>query len=440
MSRGGAAGLLGNGAVFHSNCYLALDGLTDSRDGAGAWACTMDDMGSGRAAALVDGGAEIWTQGIAPPLDFARPIWGYPPYYPVLIFVEGEGTVTVNDKNALYLTGDGTETVKVSITPDEGFRVKKARIEYSTGAAAAIGNGYTFTMPKAAVTITVSFYQPSNGDGDGDGGGTGGGAGDGTGTGAGDSDEDGDSEIGGSGEVVEFNLKSLVVQAWRVWSGSSSTHSFEDWLEASHDVLDEMIRTAINITVGTGTLNGEEAAAEVKQAIESLNSRTGVSASDSAAMQNALKKYLENGSDMPFIQWLTSEESGMDPADADKILSIYTAGLDYLAGSLYAQYAESGSELTFPEWLDTIDVDAAQMVPSEDGETEKPDEAQTQVPQEIPDGVDSEAGGGGGMSVFQVVAQVVRENPLLVMLLLAVLLIILVLAGAKRYRQSKKDQ
>lgn len=421
---------------------------------AGEWA-SETDFRCGKVAWGVDGGVGNhqgwWTQdeGAAYPklLDEANKSKSY---YRAKVSYGTGGTAVLNSRgfdsadqdDAVY--GPEGTSVTVTATPyDDTFALKSLKLDrMSSRQFAEIENGSSFVMSQANAEVVAAF----TGGGTGGGGGTGSGGegqGDGNGEGDGSGSEEDTGLQSGSNPDVEYDVKNLVLSAYGAWGAEGSGKAFVQWLQSNAQTLRNLVTNSLDNMAGAarGKSSGD-AAATAAALPANLNTYCGVDSKSATSIGRALQQYLDSASTDSFTGWLTSG-SGMASGTVEAILTQYTESLLALTDRLYTKWESSGTSMTFPQWLDAQQVSMENLSESaQEPEQDTTNDPQTtDAPEDVPDGQESEGGSaGGGNSIWAVIGDAVRQNPIIVWSIVAAIVAIVAVGAVRRYHKVKKDE
>lgn len=437
--------------------YLVTEVGSDPSAGTPA---TKDDFAGGKVAWGVDGGEDAhknyWTQGGD----------GYPvpigegtstSYYRARVTYGTGGTATITRKadttlgitersgdadNAVY--GPQGTSVTVTATPkDDTYALKSLTLDLmGTGSAVSIESGESFTLHQANAEVVAAFTGGGTGGGSGSGSG-GEGQGDGNGEGDGSGTEADTGLQSGSNPNVEYNVKSLVLSAYGAWGASGSGQTFGQWLQANPQTLRNLVTNSLDNMAGAAKgKDTAEAGGLAAMLLNSLNESCGVDGKSGTAMEKALQSYLNSAGTDSFTNWLTSG-SGMASGTVESVLAQYTESLLALTDRLYTKWESSGTSMTFPVWLDAqqVSVENLSETAQEPEQDTTNDPQTTDAPEDVPDGQESEGGSaGGGNSIWAVIGDAVRQNPIIVWSIVTAVAAIVIVGAVRRYHKVKKDE
>lgn len=424
----------------------------DSVSSAGEWASEAD-FRCGKVAWGVDGGLDnhknYWTQGDE----------GYPipiaegtstSYYRAKVSYGTGGTAVLtsgrfssaDQDDAVY--GPAGTSVTVTATPyDDTYALKSLKLDLmSSGQFVEIESGSSFNLSQANAEVVAAF----TGGGTGGGGGTGSGGegqGDGNGEGDGSGSEEDTGLQSGSNPDVEYDVKNLVLSAYGAWGAEGSGKAFVQWLQSNAQTLRNLVTNSLDNMAGAarGKSSGD-AAATAAALLANLNTYCGVDSKSATSIGRALQQYLDSASTDSFTGWLTSG-SGMASGTVEAILTQYTESLLALTDRLYTKWESSGTSMTFPQWLDAQQVSVENLSESaQEPEQDTTNDPQTtDAPEDVPDGQESEGGSaGGGNSIWAVIGDAVRQNPIIVWSIVAAIVAIVAVGAVRRYHKVKKDE
>lgn len=421
---------------------------------AGEWASEAD-FSCGKVAWGVDGGVGNhqgwWTQdeGAAYPklLDEADKSKSY--FRALISYGTGGAAVltsgefsSADQDDAVY--GPAGTSVTVTATPyDDTYVLKSLKLDLmSSDQFVEIESGSSFNLSQANAEVVAVF----TGGGTGGGGGTGSGGegqGDGNGEGDGSGSEEDTGLQSGSNPDVEYDVKNLVLSAYGAWGAEGSGKAFVQWLQSNAQTLRNLVTNSLDNMAGAarGKSSGD-AAATAAALLANLNTYCGVDSKSATSIGRALQQYLDSASTDSFTGWLTSG-SGMASGTVEAILTQYTESLLALTDRLYTKWESSGTSMTFPQWLDAQQVSMENLSESaQEPEQDTTNDPQTtDAPEDVPDGQESEGGSaGGGNSIWAVIGDAVRQNPIIVWSIVAAIVAIVVVGAVRRYHKVKKDE
>ena len=349
----------------------------------------------------------------------------------------------LSSKEAVY--GPAGTSVTIKATPkDNTFGLKSLMLDLmGTGSTTALESGDSFTLGEANALVVAAFASTGNG---GNGGGNGGSGDDGNGTGTDTGDGAGDENDEGLQDglnlEVEYDVKSLILSAYGAWGAEGSGKTFTQWLKDSPEVLRALITNSLdNMAVAAMGKKTDEAKDLAALLLASLNEHSGLDGQSSDTIAKMLRKYIESGTEAAFSAWLTTG-GGMASGTYESIFAQYTNSLLSLADRLYTNWENSGTALTFPQWLDAQQVTMESLSENaEEPDAEADDTQTTEAPEDVPDGQEAEGGASsGGNSVWEVIGTVVRENPIIVWSIVAVVAALVIVGAVRRYHKVKRDE